>query len=226
MVRRGVDGDKITVVPNAVDVERFGRSEPDRALQAQLGLEGSVVVGFVGSMTFYEGLDDLLVACAEIARRSSTKFAVLFVGDGPVRADLERQAEELGIAQHCRFVGRVPHEDVERYLSIIDVTPFPRKPLPVCEMVSPLKPLESMACGIAVLASDVSALSEMVGHGDHGLLFAKGDVDDLASQLERLITDAELRHDLSEKAEHWVREERTWPIMAQRVGQIYEELVS
>lgn len=226
MVRRGVDADKITVVPNAVDVERFGRSEPDRALRSQLDLDGSVVIGFVGSMTFYEGLDDLLVACAAIAGRSTTKFAVVFVGDGPIRSDLERQADELGISHLCRFVGRVPHEDVERYLSIIDITPFPRKPLPVCEMVSPLKPLESMACGIAVLASDVSALSEMVGHGDHGLLFAKGDVDDLAVQLERLVTDAELRHALSVKAEHWVRSERTWPIMAQRVGEIYEELVS
>jgi glycosyltransferase involved in cell wall biosynthesis len=225
LIRRGVDGDKITVVPNAVDVERFSRQEPDQALIESLQLQDTVVIGFVGSMTFYEGLDDLLTACATIKRRSAVEFSLLFVGDGPIRADLEELAAELDLTAQCRFVGRVPHAEVERYLSIIDVTPFPRKPLPVCEMVSPLKPLESMASGIPVLVSDVAALDEMVGAGAHGFKFVKGDVDDLADQLELVLDSPDQRSEMADRAEEWVRTERTWSQMALRVGHVYEELV-
>lgn len=223
MVRRGVAAERITVVPNAVDVDRFSKVERDPELIEQLGFEGSLVIGFAGSLTFYEGLDDLLSACAAL-RGSTRPFGLLFVGDGAVRAELEEHARSLGIDDICRFVGRVPHHEVERYLGVMDITPFPRKPIPVCEMVSPLKPLESMASGVAVLVSSVDALLEMVDFGRCGLTFEKGDVDDLARQLQRLMEDDDLRAQLVHDARDWVTANRSWLAVARTVADLYDEL--
>lgn len=224
MVRRGVEESKISVVPNAVDVERFSQVTRDPSLARELGFDGSVVIGFAGSITFYEGLDDLLVACAALRGNTKQPFGLLFVGDGAVKNDLEVLAAELGIADICRFVGRVPHHDVERYLGIMDITPFPRKPLPVCEMVSPLKPLESMASGVAVMVSSVEALLEMVDYGACGAIFEKGNNDDFALQLGKLIDDPELRRHYVEHARGWVAENRSWLAVARTAAALYDEL--
>jgi len=224
MVGRGVSADRVTVVPNAVDTNRFGPSPRDPDLEARLGLEGRRVVGFVGTLTDYEGLDDLLDAAARLRDSTENPFTLLIVGDGPVREELEDRAERLGIANRCRFIGRVPHDEVERYLSLIDITPFPRKPLPVCEMVSPLKPLESMASGIAVMSSDVAALDEMLAGGPYGLIHRKGDTAHLAEVLGRMIDDPELCEEVSGRALDWVRAERNWQAVSCLVADVYDEL--
>ena len=119
----------------------------------------------------------------------------------------------------------MPHEEVERYLSLIDITPFPRKPLPVCEMVSPLKPLESMASGIAVMSSNVEALDEMLGRGTYGLTYRKGDTAHLAELLGTMIDDRELCAELTGKALDWVRTERNWQAVARIVADVYDRLI-
>jgi glycosyltransferase involved in cell wall biosynthesis len=224
MVRRGVEESKISIVPNAVDVERFSKVERDPAVAAALGFEGSVVIGFAGSITFYEGLDDLLHAAAMLRGNTKVPFGLLFVGDGAVKADLEQLAVELGVDDLCRFVGRVPHHDVEKYLGIMDITPFPRKPLPVCEMVSPLKPLESMASGVSVMVSSVDALLEMVDFGACGAVFRKGDNEDFARVLGQMIDDPEMRRSYVEHARGWVAENRSWLAVARTVADLYDEL--
>lgn len=224
MVRRGVDESTISVVPNAVDIERFSKVQRDPAVARALGFEGSVVIGFAGSITFYEGLDDLLHAAAQLRGNTKVPFGLLFVGDGAVKADLEALAVELGIDDLCRFVGRVPHHEVEQYLGIMDITPFPRKPLPVCEMVSPLKPLESMASGVAVMVSSVDALLEMVDYGACGAVFTKGDNDDFARVLGQMIDDPEMRRGYVEHARGWVAENRSWLAVAKTAADLYDEL--
>ena len=225
LVRRGVDESKITLAPNAVDVERFAGLERDATLEAELDLVDTFVVGFVGSMTFYEGLDDLLDAIAIARKLTSKPIAMLFVGDGPVQQDLQARAAELGISDQCRFVGRVPHETVGRYLSLIDVTPFPRKPLPVCEMVSPLKPLESMASRIPVIVSAVQALAEMVPSDECGIVVPRSDIDALAQAIATLANDPARCEDLAANAFEWVRAERSWDVISARVGTLYDELL-
>jgi len=110
--------------------------------------------------------------------------------------------------------GRVPHEQVAAYYSLIDIAPFPRKPWPVCEMVSPMKPLEAMAMEKAVVVSDVAALAEMVDRGRYGLMFAKGDVSALADALQRLLTEADLRQRLGAEGRRNVLQNRTWKAAA------------
>jgi glycosyltransferase involved in cell wall biosynthesis len=225
MVRRGVPADRITVVPNGVDSSRFTPLPRDEALAAELGMTGKTVIGYVGSILDYEGLELLMDAIA-VLRAERDDFAVLVVGDGTVYADVRARAERLGLGGVVTFTGRVPHADVEKYYSVIDIAPFPRLPLAVCEMVSPLKPFEAMAMAKTVVVSDVAALAEIVTDGVNGLQFTKGDADSLTATLRRLLDDTELRTRLAQGGLEWVRAERDWTALAGRVDRIYTEVLA
>ncbi|WP_434080273.1 glycosyltransferase [Sanguibacter sp. Z1732] len=220
LVERGVDEAKIRVVPNGVDVSKFDPVPRNEALARELGLAGRTVVGYVGSLLDYEGLDLLIRAFAAIPD-VETFAGLLIVGDGPMRSHLQRLARELRLESIVRFPGRVDHDLVSEYYSVIDIAPFPRLPLPVCEMVSPLKPLEAMAMQKAVIASDVAALAEMVREGETGRLHAKGDVDSLSGVLSDLLASPQLREDLARKGREWVRNERSWPKLVEALHELY-----
>ena len=134
------------------------------------------------------------------------------MGDGAVFEDLKRQVEESGLADKTIMTGRVPHEMVEEYYSLVDIAPFPRKPWQVCELVSPLKPYEAMALEKAVVVSGTRALTEIVTHEHNGLVFSKGNVGDLQSKLEMLLRDVALRVGLGKTARQWVDQERSWDV--------------
>lgn len=223
MVSRGVPPDHITVVPNGVDVTRFRTGDRDHALADELGVGDDPVIGYVGSLLDYEGLDLLIDAFAEL-RREGSPARLLVVGDGPVRGSLEDQAQRAGVGAAVVFTGRVPHHEVERYYSLVDVAPFPRLPLPVCEMVSPLKPFEAMAMEKAVVVSSVAALTEIVTDGRTGRVFVKGDASDLARVLHELVEDEHARVSLARAGAEWVRRERDWSLLSGEVQKIYRRL--
>ena len=223
LVERGVDEEKIVLVPNGVDTERFTPLPRDEELAAQLGASGKTVIGYVGTVVDYEGLD-LLLTAARTLRTAREDFHVLIIGDGAKLEELQASATEQGLDDVVTFTGRVPHEEVERYYSIIDVTPFPRLPLPVCEMVSPLKPFEAMAMGKAVIASDVAALAEIVTPGMNGLLHTKGSAESLSEQITALLDDPALTARLGSQARDWVVSERDWTQLAATVADVYTEI--
>ena len=224
MIRRGVPGDKIRVVPNGVDVDRFVPRAPNQELKARLGLGGKKIIGYIGSVVDYEGLDYLMRAASQLDKKGVADFAVLIVGDGAVLEDVKELARELGILDGLvTFTGRVPHEEVEDYYSIIDIAPFPRKSLPVTEMVSPLKPFEAMAMEKIVLASNVAALAEIVQDGVNGFLFQKDDVDDLTAKLEMLLGDG-AGQGLGPR--QWVIENRSWHEITKKLDELYKELTT
>lgn len=223
LVNRGVDAEKISVVPNGVDTSRFRPMRRDSSLARELGIGNEIVIGYVGSIVDYEGLGLLVEAAAHLSEERSD-FFVLIVGDGAEYENLKMQVHLLDIDKFFRFVGRVPHSQVENYYSIVDITPFPRLSVPVCEMVSPLKPFEAMAMGKVVIASDVAAMVEIVSDGNTGLLHRKNDVFSLTNSLRRVMDDERLRADLSEQSRSWVDAERRWDVLGARVGRIYESL--
>ena len=223
MVRRGVSAEKITVLPNGVDTERFTPIPRDEELALELGVQGKTVIGYVGSILDYEGLGLLIEAAAALASERDD-FHVLLVGDGAELESFRDRVREEGLDRVITFTGRVPHEEVERYYSLVDITPFPRLPLPVCEMVSPLKPFEAMAMGKAVVASDVAALAEIVTPGTNGLLHAKGEAASLTSELRRLLDDPELVKRLGSQAREWVVQHRDWRQISTIVAETYAEL--
>jgi glycosyltransferase involved in cell wall biosynthesis len=225
-MRRRVDGlDDIGFLPNGVHANRFVPAEPDLELKASLGMDQeTVVLGYIGSLVSYEGLDLLIESIPELKQITDTPFKLMIVGDGAYMEKLQNITQDLGLSDDVMFVGRVPHEDVERYYSIVDIAPFPRLPQPVTEMVSPLKPFEAMAMEKAVLASNVQALSEIVVPNETGLLFTKGDSSDLAEKLASLIEDGELRTVLGKNSRTWVCENRDWNAISNTLNQVYQTL--
>jgi glycosyltransferase involved in cell wall biosynthesis len=209
LASRGVPPDRMIVLPNGVHADHFAPRARDPKLEQELDLAGKTVIGYTGGLTFYEGLDLLLHAVATLKDRRK-EFRVLLVGDGPYEETLRNLSARLRVDDVVIFTGRLPHTTVPRYLSLIDVAPFPRLPLPICELISPMKPLESMAMGKAVVVSSVAALTEIVQDGESGLVFRKGDFGHLASTLGRLLDSPELRASLGEEARKWVAAERDW----------------
>jgi glycosyltransferase involved in cell wall biosynthesis len=145
-------------------------------------------------------------------------------GGGSITTEILDIVAATGLPDRLIMPGRIPHEEVEAYYSLIDIAPFPRKPQPVTEMVSPMKPLEALAMEKAVIVSSVRALAEMVHHEKTGLVFEKGDIDGLTDALARLIDDPGLRGDLGKAARRWVVEERTWDRTAGLASQRLERL--
>src|SRR5690606_10809680 len=183
VIARGIDPVRVTVVPNAVNIDRFpilGQRNPE--LERELHLVGSPVLGFIGSFYAYEGLD-LLVEALPKVHMHIPEARLLLVGGGPQERALRMQAASLGIADKVIFTGRVPHGRVPDYSSLVDIFVFPRKSMRLTELVTPLKPLEAMAPGKPVVASDVGGHKELIQHGRTGLLFNHGSVEDLATRL-------------------------------------------
>jgi PEP-CTERM/exosortase A-associated glycosyltransferase len=225
IIARGVPASKVTVIPNAVDVQRF---EPiaarDAALADELGLADKPVVGFIGSYYAYEGLDLLLEALPALAARLPD-IQLLLVGGGPEEDRLRAQAEALGILNRVHFIGRVPHAEVSRYYSLVDVFAYPRRSMRVTELVTPLKPLEAMAQQCIFVASDVGGHRELIRDGDTGLLFRKDDVDSLAEVLVRTLQHREQWPALRRAGRRFVEEERNWAASVAGYAPVYEALV-
>ena len=223
MVERGVPRNHITLLPNGVDVTRFHPLTPKASLRTKLGLDGKVVLGYVGSIVDYEGLP-LLVQAAKELDSQGLPVALLIVGDGHVVYQVENAVKEFGAEKITTMTGRVPHEQVEDYYSIIDIAPFPRLPLPVTEAVSPLKPFEAMAMAKPIVVSSVAALTEIVTEGVNGRIFTKGDAGSLAEVLANLVEDREGREELGRAARAWVEENRSWEKISTRISDVYERL--
>ena len=224
IVARGVPAEKILIVPNAVS-EEFLRPLPDATtLRQELGIEPEeCVAGVVSSLVPYEGIGTLLEATA-ILRARGVPVRALIVGDGPERAALQRQAAQAGLAEAAVFTGRVPASKVRQFHALLDIFVVPRTPDRVCQLVTPLKPVEAMASGLCVVTSEVKALTEIVKHEVTGMQTVPQDPVSLADCLERLIYSPDIRRKLGENAREWVATDRTWAHDAARYRDAYARL--
>lgn len=221
---RGVPAQRITVIPNAVDTDSFTVNAPaDPALRARLGLDGAVVLGFIGSFYAYEGLPLLLEALPAL-RRQHPELRLLLVGGGPQEALIRQRLESLGLGDAVILTGRVPHQQVQDYYNLVDVFVYPRLPMRLTELVTPLKPLEAMAQGRLVVASDVGGHRELIRHGQTGILFPAGDRDGLVAAVGDLLARRETWPAMRERGRAFVEEERTWANSVARYRAVYEGL--
>jgi len=224
LITRGIAADKIMVSPNGVDLELFGDPPPpDAALAAQLGLEGADVIGFIGSFYDYEGIDDLIAAMPLLAR-THPKAHLLLVGGGPMEAALRAQAAESSVAKNIHFIGRVPHTEVERYYSLIDILAYPRKKMRLTDLVTPLKPLEAMAQRRLVAASDVGGHRELIEDGVTGTLFAPDDPAACAQALAQILADRGRWDAQRDVARTFVERDRNWLSNISRYEPVYHKL--
>jgi glycogen synthase len=223
LIGRGIAADKILVSPNGVDMAMFGDPPPrDNTLAAELGLSDAEVVGFIGSFYDYEGIDDLIASMpALVAARP--KAHLVLVGGGPMEAALKAQAAS---SSNIHFVGRVPHQQVERYYSLIDILAYPRKRMRLTDLVTPLKPLEAMAQGKLVAASDVGGHRELIEDGATGTLFAPGDPSAIADALAGLFADRSLWEGRRQAARAFVERDRNWSSNISRYEPVYRKLIA
>lgn len=222
IVARGIGKNKVTVIPNAVDIESFDTGgTPDEALKARLGLAGATVVGFIGSFYAYEGLDLLLDALPALLQRRP-ELRVLLVGGGPQEAALKAQALRLGVADKVVFTGRVPQAEVQRCYDLVDVLAYPRHSMRLTELVTPLKPLEVMAQGRLLVACDVGGHKELIRHGETGWLFKAGSVVALADPVTELLQRRECWPTLRHTGREFVERERNWVASVARYRSVFE----
>lgn len=226
LVSRKFAADRITIMPNGVDLALFGTPlQRDAALAEQLGLGEGPVIGFLGSFYPYEGLDDLIAAMpAIVSQRPDARL--LLVGGGPAEAALRAQAEASSAAHAIRFVGRVPHHEVDRYYALVDVVCYPRKAMRLTDLVTPLKPLEAMAQGKLVAASSVGGHRELIEHGVTGTLFAPDDPAALAQAMADLLADRAQCEARRAVARRFVERAHDWGVNARRYLPVYQRVLA
>jgi len=221
IVARGIAAEKVTVIPNAVNIENFSVGNPaDLQLAQELGLKDKSVLGFIGSFYAYEGLSLLLRALPAMLA-GNPDIRVLLVGGGPEERELNALAAELGLKDKVVFVGRVPHDQVQRYYDLIDVLVYPRLRMRLTDLVTPLKPLEAMAQGRLVVASDVGGHQELIQHNKTGILFKADDADALSSKVLELLAQPDVWPALRGAARSFVEAQRTWAGSVARYQGVY-----
>lgn len=225
IVSRGVDESKITIIPNAVDIQKFtSRQENRKGLRVEYGVQGKFVMAFCGSFYSYEGLD-MLIDVLQKLKDSIPEAALILAGGGEEDARLRTMADEFGVSDKVTFLGRVTQDAVIDIYNLADVCVFPRRRMKLTETVTPLKPLEAMAAGAIVLASDVGGHKELIEDAVTGLLYEAESIDSLAEALKRVANSKSLNH-LSSRARSFVCSERTWKSSVEKYRKVYEQAVS
>lgn len=224
IVARGISEQKVTVIPNAVNTAQFELlTDKDTQLQQELGLADKLVLGFLGSFYAYEGLD-LLVAAMPAIIQQLPQARLLLVGGGPQEQQLKVQIASLGLTDYVVMPGRVPHSEVNRYYSLVDLLVYPRKSMRLTELVTPLKPLEAMAQGKILLASDVGGHHELIEHQKTGWLFPADNINALADAAVALLQQPQLWPDIIANGRSFVEEVRNWRNSTAPYQQIYQNL--
>ncbi len=218
---RGIADDQITIIANGVDPDTFDwNAPPDPELSRKLDLTGKTVIGFIGSFYSYEGLDLLIEAMATMADERPD-LRLLLVGGGPENGALRELVHRRGLDESVVFAGRVGHDQVPHYYGLIDIFAYPRRSVRLTELVTPLKPLEAMAEGKLVMASDIGGHRELITDGETGVLFPADSPTAIADTLRHLLDHRETWPDIQAKARDYVHRKRNWSHCTEGYTQAY-----
>lgn len=215
----GVPHGRITVIPNGINIRRFGTNPDTGAAKRALGLDGHFVLGFTGFVRDWHGMDKVIDFIARSGARENCHLLV--VGDGPARQAIEQQAQRLGVADRVTFTGVVQRDDVAHHVAAFDIALQPA----VVAYASPLKLFEYLALGRAIIAPAQPNICEVLSDGENALLFDPQDESGLVKAIQRLMADGELRQRLARNAAETItRQGLTWVGNAQRVTALAERL--
>ena len=222
--QRGIGKNHMTIVPNGIHAEDFQLCPADEELRHAWGLDGKIVIGFVGSFYRYEGLDVLVEAFARLLKKRND-LILLLVGGGEVEDELKAQVHHLSLTSHVVFPGRIPHERIPGVYGLFDILVYPRNSIRLTELVTPLKPLEAMAMEKPVVASDIGGHRELIRDGETGVLFQAGNPESLSRTLEELLRNPDRMQQLVKQGKTWVTQERSWGKNVKRYATIYEKVL-
>lgn len=229
LINRDFPESKFTVIGNAVNIEQFDViTEQDKAnnstLAERLKLTGCDVLGFLGSFYAYEGLDLAIEAMPAILTKNPNT-RLLLVGGGPQEYNLKQLVAVLGLEGKVIFTGRVPHNEVGKYYSLVDLLVYPRKPMRLTDLVTPLKPLEAMAQGKPVIASDVGGHKELIIDNQTGFLFQAGSSQKLSERIIELLSDKEKLQSVLGRGRDYVENVRNWKNSVSNYLPLYQRLI-
>ncbi|MBL8226609.1 MAG: glycosyltransferase family 4 protein [Chromatiales bacterium] len=210
----GVPDERLKVIPNGIDFSRFDGAPGREEAKARRGLQGRLVLGFVGFIRDWHGLERVL---QYVAAHPEQNASVLLVGDGPARSDLEALAAQLGITDRVQVTGIVQRDEVAQWLAAFDIALQPD----VTAYASPLKLFEYMYCGLPVIAPDTPNIREILANGGNGLLFDRGKPGDFERAMAELVADGTLRERLGAAARQTILDrDLTWQGNARRVVEL------
>lgn len=221
----GVSAERAHVFPNGVDPALFHPAGPDPLVRARLGLGEGPVLGFVGGLRPWHGIE----ALPELVARLAPKYPglrLVIAGDGQLRGDLERGLKERGVAERVVFTGALVHAEVPGVVRQFDVALAPYPKLDHDFYFSPLKVFEYMACGVAVVAARCGQIAEVIRSEENGVLYPPGDLDALTAACDRLLGSANLRLALGRAAAELVQASYTWDHNAQRAAALAQTLIA
>ncbi|MDX3772883.1 glycosyltransferase, exosortase A system-associated [Chromatiaceae bacterium AAb-1] len=220
----GIDRQQITIVANAVDISHFPPvTEKNRQLLGKWQLQGKTVLGFLGSFYRYEGLHLLLAAMPQLIPQYP-ELRLLLVGGGLQEDALKQQARQLGLQDYVIFTGRVPHQQISDYYSLVDIFVYPREAIRLTELVTPLKPLEAMAQQGLVVASDIGGHRELIQHNETGILFEPDNPAALAGVLDNLLQHKAGWPRLKQNGRYFVQQQRSWQHTVANIIPVYQQL--
>ena len=224
--QRGFPIKRLNMAPNAVDLAQFDFiSGRDIELERKLGYAGKKVIGFIGSFYAYEGVDLVIKAMPEILK-AIPNAVLMLVGGGLESANLMALVSSLKL-EHCvKFVGRVPHSEVSKFASLVDAFVFARTSIRLTNLVTPLKPLEAMAQGRLVVASDVGGHKELIEDGQTGYLFEADNAHALTTAVTRALLDEKRAAEIISNGRKFVENVRSWEAISARYIPVYNELAA
>lgn len=191
-----------------------------------LSLKGKTVLGYVGTFSAdYEGLE-YIIRALPLIKEKCPEAVLLLVGDGKLRSHLETIAKRMGVRENVMFAGRIAHDSVLDYYSIMDICVYPRKRTKETGLVTAPKPLEAMASGKAIIGSDVGGIEELISEEETGVLFESGNIDDVAKQCVSLVSASWKRELLGQRTRHWVEGNRNWITIVAGYTEIYRKLLN
>ncbi len=190
----------VKFIPNMVDLDQFSPAPKDPVLLRELNIASDrIVVLHVSKLARIKRPLDL-VASAEIAVRKESRLIYLVVGDGPYRATMVETCKRKGLSENFRFINWMDHDRLARYMNLAEIVAMPSE-----SEGQSLVCLEAQACGRFLLASDIPGAREIIADGETGLLFKKGDVNDLATKVLWAAANPEARAAIGRKAREAVR---------------------
>jgi glycosyltransferase involved in cell wall biosynthesis len=225
IIERGVDPERITVIPNGVDADLFRPEAKDPRLVSRYGLEDAFTFGYVSNLDHPRENQELLIDATKVLQQRGRRVKCLIVGDGRRREELESHARHAGVGGGVRFTGRVPHDEVAAHYAVLDAFVVPRRDERAARMVTPLKPYEALAMERPLVVADLPALVEIAAPEERGLVFREGDAASLADALERLIDDPALGERIGKAGRAWVAKERSWTDNGPMFREVYRRVL-
>ncbi len=224
VVSLGVEPGRVQVVPNGVDATLFHPAPPEPSIRARWGLGNGPVLGFVGGLRRWHGVEALPPLLDRLLPRYPN-LRLVIAGDGPLRGELEHELRQRGIGRSVVFTGWVPHEEVPELIRQFDVALAPYSQPEHLWYASPLKLFEYMACGVSIVAARLGQITEVVRDGETGLLYPHGELDAMIAACDRLLADPALRQRLGQAAAKEVHGLYTWDQNAARVAELARALI-